>query len=81
MSDKPDSLCPMCRKHKTIVFKNDAWGVYNGECVRFEEVSYFCPLLEMEDGDGYFVSAKAMRENMARIRDAYHKSKVNKGVV
>lgn len=81
MSDKLDSPCPMCRKHKTIVFKNDTWGVYKGDRVRFEEVSYFCPLLELEDEDGYFVPARAMEENMARLRDAYHKSKVNKGMI
>ena len=67
------NLCPMCKKHESIIIDRTAKGYYKGKYVDYEETVFFCSTLGEDDPDAYFVPPKVMDKNLLRLMQAYEK--------
>jgi len=68
-------LCPMCKKHPSIILKEKAKTIIKDEEVEYDETVYFCSTLGEEDDDAYFIPPKVMNENLLNAKNAYRKMK------
>lgn len=64
-------LCPMCKKHEAIIKTEIARAIIKGIEVEYNETVYFCPYLDEDDEDAYFIPPKVMNENLRRARESY----------
>ena len=66
-------LCPLCKRHPSIIRKRQTYNLHSGKPVEYEEEYYFCSYRENDPDSAYFVTPQMMDKNLLRLMQAYEK--------
>lgn len=69
-----DTVCPMCKKHKTIAVFDIDTTVYRGVDVEYPRVTFFCSTLGEDDDDAYFMHGTLWDINTSMMQACYYRT-------